>query len=190
MQSSSPTASWQQGQTNRVARLVIGVRDLKQRKYASAQTNINQSVRGPITDLVATLLSAWASYGAGDTKTAVANIDKLTGPEWYPIFQGSAFRVDPRAVGQGERGRRALEQAYKLEDSMLRVSDDYARWLSRSKDAASSALRRFTTPLTRSCRGTRWFWKDCAKPRPARRCRPWPFPRKPAPPGFTGLARR
>src|SRR5580704_2889165 len=62
--------------TNRVARLVIGVRDLKLKKYASAQANINQSIRGPITDLVATLLSGWASYGAGDTKTAVANIDK------------------------------------------------------------------------------------------------------------------
>src|SRR5579863_9946967 len=73
--------------TNRVARLVIGVRDLKLKKYAAAQTNINQSVRGPITDLVATLLSGWASYGAGDSKAAVANIDKLTGPEWYPIFK-------------------------------------------------------------------------------------------------------
>src|SRR3984957_8078658 len=73
--------------TNRVARLVIGVRDLKQKKYASAQSNINQSVRGPITDLVATLLSGWAAYGAGDAKGAVATIDKLAGPEWYPIFK-------------------------------------------------------------------------------------------------------
>jgi tetratricopeptide (TPR) repeat protein len=67
---------------NRVARLVVGVRDLKLKKYASAQLNVNQSIRGPITDLVATLLSGWASYGAGDAKSAVANIDKLTGPEW------------------------------------------------------------------------------------------------------------
>src|SRR5438876_899956 len=73
--------------SNRVARLVLGVRDLKTKKYASAQQNINQSVRGPITDLVATLLSGWASYGAGETKTAIANIDKLAGPEWYPIFK-------------------------------------------------------------------------------------------------------
>src|SRR5665213_3372831 len=73
--------------SNRVARLVLGVRDLKAKKYAAAQVNINQSIRGPITDLVATLLSGWASYGAGDTKTAVANIDKLTGPEWYPLFK-------------------------------------------------------------------------------------------------------
>ena len=69
----------QADKNNRVARLVLGVRALKQKKYALAQQNINQSVRGPITDLVAALLSAWASYGAGDTKTAVANIDKLTG---------------------------------------------------------------------------------------------------------------
>jgi tetratricopeptide (TPR) repeat protein len=52
---------------NRVARLVVGARDLKQKKYAAAQININQSVRGPITDLVATLLSGWAAYVAGDT---------------------------------------------------------------------------------------------------------------------------
>src|SRR3974390_3730910 len=31
-----------------------------------------------------------------------------------------------------------LERAYKLEDSMLRVADDYARWLSRNKDSASA----------------------------------------------------
>ena len=67
---------------NRIAHLVLGIRALKQKQYAVAQKNINQSVRGPITDLVATLLSGWAAFGAGDTKTAVANVDKLTGPEW------------------------------------------------------------------------------------------------------------
>src|SRR3981189_3476286 len=47
--------------SNRVARLVVGVRDLKQKKYAAAQLNINQSIRGPLTDLVAHSLSGWAS---------------------------------------------------------------------------------------------------------------------------------
>jgi tetratricopeptide (TPR) repeat protein len=124
--------------TNRVARLVIGVRDLRQRKYASAQSNINQSVRGPITDLVATLLSGWASYGAGDTKTAIANIDKLTGPEWYPIFKDLHSAMILELAGKEKEAGVRLERAYKLEDSMLRVSDDYARWLSRNKDAASA----------------------------------------------------
>ena len=124
--------------TNRVARLVIGVRDLKQKKYASAQTSINQSIRGPITDLVATLLSSWASYGAGDAKGAVANIDKLTGPEWYPIFKDLHSAMILELAGKEKEAGVRLERAYKLEDSMLRVSDDYARWLSRNKDAASA----------------------------------------------------
>ena len=124
--------------TNRVARLVIGVRDLKQKKYASAQTNINQSIRGPITDLVATLLSGWASYGAGDAKAALANIDKLAGPEWYPIFKDLHTGMILELAGKEKEAGVRLERAYKLEDSMLRVSDDYARWLTRNKDAASA----------------------------------------------------
>src|SRR6202790_2849157 len=123
---------------NRVARLVVGVRDLKAKKYASAQANINQSIRGPITDLVATLLSGWASYGAGDTKTAVANIDKLTGPEWYPIFKDLQSGMILELAGKEKDAGTRLERAYKLDDSMLRVADAYARWLSRNKDAPAA----------------------------------------------------
>jgi tetratricopeptide (TPR) repeat protein len=124
--------------SNRVARLVVGVRDLKAKKYASAQLNINQSIRGPITDLVATLLSGWASYGAGDTKAAVANIDKLTGPEWYPLFKDLHSGMILELAGKEKDAGVRLERAYKLDDSMLRVADDYARWLSRNKDEASA----------------------------------------------------
>src|ERR1700693_4104460 len=124
--------------SNRVARLVIGVRDLKQKKYATAQANINQSIRGPITDLVATLLSGWASSGAGDAKSAVANIDKLTGPEWYPIFKDLHSAMILELAGKEKDAGIRLERSYKLDDSMLRVADDYARWLSRNKDEASA----------------------------------------------------
>ena len=124
---------------NRVARLVVGVRDLKQKKYAAAQLNINQSIRGPITDLVATLLSGWASYGAGDAKAAVAGIDKLTGPEWYPIFKDLHTGMILEISGKDKDAGARFERAYKLDDSMLRVSDAYARWLSRNKDGAAAA---------------------------------------------------
>jgi tetratricopeptide (TPR) repeat protein len=124
--------------SNRVARLVVGVRDLKQRKYASAQLNINQSIRGPITDLVATLLSGWAGYGAGDARSAVAGIDKLTGPEWYPIFKDLHSGLILELAGKEKDAGARLERAYKLDDSMLRVADAHARWLSRGKDAAAA----------------------------------------------------
>ena len=124
--------------TDRIARLVIGVRDIKLKKYAAAQPNIMQSVRGPITDLVAALLSAWASVGAGDSRTAIATIDKLAGLEWYPVFKdlhaGLILQVANR---QKEAGAR-LEKVYKSEESALRVADAYARWLSRNKDDGSA----------------------------------------------------
>src|ERR1700722_8223041 len=124
--------------STRVAGLVVGVRDLKLKKYASAQLNINQSIRGPITDLVATLLSGWAAYGAGDTKTAISNIDKLTGPEWYPLFKDLHTGMILELSGKEKDAGVRLERSYKLDDSMLRVADDYARWLSRNKDAAAA----------------------------------------------------
>jgi tetratricopeptide (TPR) repeat protein len=124
---------------NRVARLVVGVRALKQKQYALAQQQINQSVRGPITDLVATLIAGWASYGAGDIKGAVANIDKLAGPEWYPIFKDLHSGMMLDLAGRSKDAGARLERAYKLDDSALRVADAYARWLSRSKDVAAAA---------------------------------------------------
>jgi tetratricopeptide (TPR) repeat protein len=124
--------------TNRVARLVVGVHDLKLKKYATAQSNINQSIRGPITDLVATLLSGWAAYGAGDAKGAVATIDKLAGPEWYPLFKDLHAGMILENAGKEKDAGARFERAYKLDDSMLRVTEAYARWLSRNKDAASA----------------------------------------------------
>jgi tetratricopeptide (TPR) repeat protein len=136
---------------NRVARLVLGVRALKHKQYASAQQNVNQSVRGPITDLVAALLSGWAATGAGDVKSAAASVDKLTGPEWYPIFKdlhlGLMYDLANRPKEAGVR----LERAYKLDDSALRVVDSYARWLSRNKsgEAAAELYEAFDKKLPR-----------------------------------------
>ena len=115
------------------------MQDLKLKKYAAAQLNINQSIRGPITDLVATLLSGWAIYGSGDTKAAVASVDKLTGPEWYPIFKDLHAGMMLDLAGKEKDAGIRFERAYKLDDSMLRVAESYARWLSRNKDDAAAS---------------------------------------------------
>jgi tetratricopeptide (TPR) repeat protein len=137
--------------SNRVARLVVGVQDLKQKKYAAAQLNINQSIRGPITDLVATLLSGWAAYGAGDLKAAVASVDKLTGPEWYPLFKDLHTGMMYDLAGKEKEAGARFERAYKLDDSMLRVADSYARWMTRNKDsqAAQGVYEAFDKKLAR-----------------------------------------
>lgn len=123
----------QADKNDRVSRLVIGVQALKRKQYVAARRELAQSVRGPITDLAATLLSSWSLYGAGDAKGAVAAIDKLAGPDWYAIFKNlHAGMIFELANNQKEAGKR-FENAHKLDPTALRVVEAYGSWLSRNR---------------------------------------------------------
>ena len=123
----------QADKNDRVARLVLGVNSLKRKQYASARRDLAQSIRGPITDLTATLLSAWSSLGANDSKGAITAIDHLAGPEWYAIFKDlHAGLIYDVAGNQKEAGKR-LERAYKLDSTALRVVQAYGSWVSRNR---------------------------------------------------------
>lgn len=124
---------------HRVAQLVVGARDLKLKRYDSAKTHINQSIRGPITDLVATLLAGWASAGAGDVKGALSSIDKLQGPEWYPIFKDLHSGLIADFAGRPAEAGPRLERVYKLDNNALRVAEAWGRFQSRhGKDLAAA----------------------------------------------------
>ena len=132
-----------QGDKNdRIARLVVGVRGVKQKQYGPAQQNLAQSIRGPITDLTATLLSGWAKVGANDAKGAVAAIDKLSGPDWYTIFKELHSGMILDLTGNAKEAGKRLEHAYKLDTTALRVVEAYGSWLSRNK-SAEEALKVF-----------------------------------------------
>jgi len=128
----------QADKNDRVSRLVLGVNGIKRKQYAAARKDLAQSIRGPITDLTATLLSSWAMTGAGDSKGAVAAIDKLAGPDWYSIFKDlHAGMIYDMANNQADAGKR-LERAYKLDSSALRVVEAYGSWLSRNRSPAEA----------------------------------------------------
>ena len=123
----------QADKSDRVSRLVIGVQALKRKQFPVARRELAQSVRGPITDLTATLLTSWSALGAGDSKAAVAAIDRLAGPDWYAIFKElHAGMIYDVAGNQKEAGTR-YEHAYKLDSSALRVVEAYGSWLSRNR---------------------------------------------------------
>ena len=124
--------------SDRVARLVLGVAALKHKRYPTARRELAQSVRGPITDLTATLLAAWGHFGADEVKGAVAGIDKLQGPDWYAIFKDlHAGMILDAAHREKEAGDR-LERAYKLDSSALRVVEAWGSWVSRNRSAADA----------------------------------------------------
>jgi tetratricopeptide (TPR) repeat protein len=122
----------QTDKNDRVAQLVLGVAALKHKQYAVARRDLAQSIRGPITDLTATLLTAWSMYGAGDAKGAVAAIDRLTGPDWYAIFKELHAGMIYDVAGNKKDAGTRLAHAYKLDPSALRVVEAYGSWQSRN----------------------------------------------------------
>jgi tetratricopeptide (TPR) repeat protein len=124
--------------TDRIARLVVGVRALKQKDYSTARQNFAQSVRGPVTDLTATLLAAWAIAGSGDTRASIDTMDKLSGPDWYSIFKDlHAGLILDLANNKKDAGKR-YERAYKVDPTAVRMVEAYGRYLARGGNKADA----------------------------------------------------
>ena len=131
---------------DRIARLVVGVRALKQKDYSTARQNFAQSVRGPVTDLTAALLSAWASAGSGDTRGALDTLDRLAGPDWYGIFKDLHGGLILELANNRKDAGKRYERAYKSDPLALRTVEAYGRYLSRagSKDDALKVYEEFS----------------------------------------------
>ncbi|HXW23380.1 MAG TPA: tetratricopeptide repeat protein [Xanthobacteraceae bacterium] len=138
--------------THKVARLVLGVRALKQKQYQAARQSLAQSTRGPIADLTATVLTAWALAGSNETRTAVDTIDRLNGPEWYAAFKDlHAGLILDQAGNRKDAGKR-LERAHTLDANQIRVVQAYGSWLSRNqgKDDALNVFGAYDKALPRN----------------------------------------
>jgi tetratricopeptide (TPR) repeat protein len=135
--------------TDRISRLVVGIRELKKKHYAAARDDFTQSVRGPVTDLTATLLSAWALAGQDDTHAAVDALDKLSGPDWYGIFKDLHAGLIFDAAHDTKAAGKRFASAYKADPTALRTVQAYGRYLSRtgSKDDALKVYQDFAKEL-------------------------------------------
>ncbi|HVX91665.1 MAG TPA: tetratricopeptide repeat protein [Xanthobacteraceae bacterium] len=136
---------------DRSARLLLGVRAIKLKQYQTARQQLTQSIRGPITDLTATLLAAWAMAGANDTRAAIETIDRLSGPDWYAIFKDMHAGLILDLAGNKKEAGRRFERAYKLDATALRLVQAYGSWASRNagKQEAEKIYKAFDTVLPR-----------------------------------------
>jgi tetratricopeptide (TPR) repeat protein len=130
---------------------VLGVHSLKLKQYKDAKTHFGQAAHGPINDLIGTLLSAWSSFAANDSKGAIDTIDKVTGPEWYALFKDMHAGLILDLANNKKEAAKRLEHAYKLDQSALRIMQSYAGFLSRngSRDEAIKIYDEFDKQLPR-----------------------------------------
>jgi len=135
--------------SHRIGRLALGVKALKSNQFAQARTHLAIAGQGPIADLVATMLMAWSWHGSNNTRAGVAQLEKLTGPEWYAVFKDLHSGLMLDLANQRGDALRLLERARKLDPTALRTVDAYARTLSRNgqNDEALKAYTSYGTSL-------------------------------------------
>jgi tetratricopeptide (TPR) repeat protein len=137
--------------TDRVARLVLGVRAIKQKQYSSARQQLAQSVRGPVTDLAAALLAGWTHVGPNESRLAIDAIDKLNGPESYNLLKDLHAGLILDLSGHRRDALKRLERAHAQDPAVLRVAQAYGIQLSRTgnRDGALKVFKALQETLPR-----------------------------------------
>lgn len=135
----------QADKNDRIARLVLGVRAIKQKQYAAARQQLAQTMRAPVADLAGVLLSAWTQANATEHKAAIDAIDKLAGPDWYNIFKSLHAGMILELGGQRRDAGKRFERAYQLDRGQLRIVQAYGGYLSRqgTKEGREESLKVF-----------------------------------------------
>jgi tetratricopeptide (TPR) repeat protein len=124
--------------SHRIARLALAARAIKRGQFATARTHLSLSVRGPIADLTATLMTAWTLTAPAEFKNAVASIDRLQGPDWYAAFKDLHAGLILDIAGQRRDAGARLQRAYEQDKNALRTVDAYGRWLARNNNRKKS----------------------------------------------------
>ena len=117
--------------SNRFARLTLAVEAIRKGALAEARSQLRESGKGPLVDLSATLLTAWALAGENKADEALAAVDALEGPEWYGIFKNYQGGLIAAWAGRAEEADRRLRHAHETDRGALRVVEAYARFLAR-----------------------------------------------------------
>ena len=127
---------------NPLARLVLTARAIKSGAFADAETQLTQTAKAPLATLTAGLLAAWAEQGQGHTDEALKKIESLSGPSWYGIFKNYHRAILADLAGRHDDAVAAIADAYKTDNTALRVVEAYARMLARAgkRDDAIRAL--------------------------------------------------
>ena len=114
--------------TDRIARLALGVRAIKQKQYpdrAAAPGAVG--ARSDHRSRGDAALAGWASYGANEARGAVESIDKLAGPDWYGLFKDMHAGLILELSGNKKEAGKRLERAHKLDPSDMRAGGGLCR---------------------------------------------------------------
>ena len=129
----------------RMARIVLGLKDFRNRRYPEARAQFAEAAYTPVGELTSTLLSAWAFAGEGSLNPALKELDKLDAQGSFANYKVLHVALISDFLNSSMRADGAYKKAYELAGTSLRVAEAYANFLARTghRDEAEKVYLKF-----------------------------------------------
>lgn len=122
----------------RMARIVLGSRDFRARRYADARRNYEQAAYTPVGELTSSLLIAWSHAGEGDLNLALRALDRLNSNDSFANFKSFHAALIADYLGNAIRAEASYRKAFDEAGTSLRVVQAYGNFLERNGRAADA----------------------------------------------------
>jgi tetratricopeptide (TPR) repeat protein len=122
----------------RTARLVLGLKDFRNRRYADARANFNEAAYTPFGTLTSALLSAWSYAGENNLNAALKELEKLDAQPGFNSYKAFHTALITDFMGNGLRAEAAYKKAYDMASGSLRVVQAYGNFLERQGKKAEA----------------------------------------------------
>ncbi len=122
----------------RMARIVLGLKDFRNRRYTQARENFAEAAYTPVGELTSTLLTAWSYAGEGSLNAALKELDKLDAQESFANFKAFHAALIADYLNSGLRTEAAYKKAYDMAGTSLRVVQAYGNYLERNNRGADA----------------------------------------------------
>lgn len=116
----------------RMARIVLGLRDFRNRLYGEARRNFAAASYTPVGELTSALLTAWSHAGQGNLAAALKALDKLDANESFANFKSFHAALIADHLGNSLRAEASFKKAHDKAGNSLRVIQAYGNFLSRN----------------------------------------------------------
>ena len=122
----------------RMARIVLGLRDFRARHYADSRKNFQQAAYTPVGELTSTMLIAWSYAGEGELNLALKALDRLDSNESFANFKSFHAGLIADYLGNAIRAEASYRKAYEEASTSLRVVQAYGNFLERNGRGAEA----------------------------------------------------
>ena len=113
----------------RMARLVLGLRDFRQKKFEAARKNFAEAAYTPVGELTSALLSAWSYAGEGSFQAAMTELNKLDRNDTFANFKSLHSALIADFLNNTLRAEPSYRKAYNDAGTSLRVTQSYGNYL-------------------------------------------------------------